>query len=164
MALTWPEYEQRLSEIKSLRRRGELSAKQAYEQHMGLLASANPSYRAQPLPRFEIEGGIEFKKVWYRPAERRTGQVFELAYNNVGSLYIGDEVIVFQGDQQILISNPRLVTFSRQGPDLVNNWVKLVYGDPSAPEVAFFADGRYKGWAGVLGGTRRIFDTLSLFV
>ena len=59
-----------------------------------------------------------------------------------------------------MITNVRAVSYGKQGRDFVNNWVKVEYGDGSAPSSAYFADGSLLGWGGILGGTKRILDAI----
>jgi hypothetical protein len=42
----------------------------------------------------------------------------------------------------------------------VNNWVKIDY---QKGKTAFFADGSWLGWGGILGGTRKILDAVRHF-
>jgi hypothetical protein len=131
---------------------------------MRLLSEANPRPELEIRPRLEISGGWAIKNVWYLPAERGVANPALPTYNDVGVLHIGDDAVVFDGERQIVIENPRLVTYSRQGSNLINNWVKVVYGSGETPEVALFADGRFGGWGGLLGGTKRIFEAIEPLV
>lgn len=102
-----------------------------------------------------------FRQVWYLPGENRWQDRRLLAYRDVGWLVVSDHAIEFQGRVwQLTISQPRSVSIGKQGRDFINNWVRIEYGSGPTPDVAFFADGRWLGWSGLLGGTRRILDAV----
>ncbi len=102
-----------------------------------------------------------FEPVWYLPSENRWRDRNPLAYRDVGRLIVSGRDIGFQGrGRKLAISHVRSVSIGRQGRDFLNDWVKVEYGSGSAPDIAFFADGRWLGWSGVLGGTRRILDAI----
>jgi hypothetical protein len=95
--------------------------------------------------------------VWYLPSENRWRDMNILAFRDSGRLVVGDDTLEFQGGKErVVISGVRRVSIGKQGRDFVNDWVKVEYGDPASPSTAFFADGRFLGWGGVFGGTRRI--------
>lgn len=98
-----------------------------------------------------------FEPVWYLPSENRWRDRNPLAFKDVGRLTISDHAIEFQSrGQEVAVSQIRSVSIGKQGRDFVNEWVKIEYGPRPAPAFAFFADGRWLGWGGVLGGTKRI--------
>jgi len=99
-----------------------------------------------------------FKKVWHLPEENSWKSTNLLAMKDVGRLSIANGKITFAGaDSDIEISNIQNIQYGKQGRDFVNNWVKVEYENG---KTAFFADGRWLGWKGILGGTRKIQQSL----
>jgi hypothetical protein len=95
-----------------------------------------------------------FNKVWFLPEENTWRQMNFLAMRDRGRLTVRDDSIEFLGKKgRVVITSVRRITFGKQGRDFVNNWVKIEYG---AGSTAFFADGRWLGWGGIFGGTKRI--------
>jgi hypothetical protein len=96
---------------------------------------------------------INFDRVWYLSCERTWQDGKLAAYDDIWRLICESNQLEFIGiKNHVLISNVQQVTYRKQGRDFVNNWVKVEYDD----KVAFFADGRLLGWAGIFGGTRKI--------
>lgn len=99
-----------------------------------------------------------FKKTWYLPEERSWKSLNLMAMKDVGDLMISEGHIKFLGaDNNIETSNIQNISYGKQGRDFVNSWVKVEYDDGKA---AFFANGRWLGWKGILGGTKKIKDAL----
>lgn len=113
-----------------------------------------------------------FDPVWYRSEPsircRRLGP-FRLppfrAYEDTGRLVISARSAEFDGRRgRVLIADVKRVTYVDlvviDPPRWVMNtkWVRIDFG---AAETAMFMDGRRRGWAGVFGGTRRIFEGAS---
>lgn len=99
----------------------------------------------------------QFNSVWYLPAENEWRDLNLLAFKDNGRLLVRDDSLEFQGAKgSVAITNVRRVSLGKQGRDFVNDWVKIEYGDGAAPSTAFFADGSWLGWGGILGGTKRI--------
>lgn len=102
-------------------------------------------------------GAQVFEPVWYLPTENRCRDWNPLAFKDLGRLIVCDHAIEFQGrGQKVAVSQIRSVSIGKQGRDFVNDWVKVEYGPGPTPATAFFADGRWLGWSGVLGGTKKI--------
>jgi hypothetical protein len=100
-----------------------------------------------------------FDTVWYLPAENRWRDLNVLAYRDVGILTIYTDSMEFKGkNETILIRSVQRVSYGKQGRDFVNNWVRVEYGAGVTPSVAFFADGSWRGWGGIFGGTKRILE------
>jgi hypothetical protein len=99
-----------------------------------------------------------FKSVWYLPEENRWRDMQIMAMRDKGTLVVSDRGAEFTGGRgRVVITDVKRVHFGKQGRDVVNNWVRIDYGDG---RMAFFADGSGLGWGGVLGGTRRILEAM----
>lgn len=99
-----------------------------------------------------------YKKIWHLPEENSWKSFNLMAMKDVGDLMITDSNINFIGtDNNIEIANIQNITYGKQGRDFVNNWVKVEYDNG---KTAFFADGRWLGWKGILGGTKKIQQSL----
>lgn len=106
-----------------------------------------------------------FDSVWYLPAENKWRDLNMAAFKDSGSLIVRDDSVEFQGEKErVVITHVRRISFGKQGRDFVNNWVKIEYGDGALPSSAFFADGSWLGWGGLLGGTKRILDAVQHLV
>lgn len=104
---------------------------------------------------------VQFEKVWYRPDESRWRDMEVVAFKDSGRLVVRADSLEFYGKaNHVLVAGARSVALVKQGRDFVNDWVRIEYGDPAAPATAFFADGSWLGWGGILGGTRRIYDAV----
>jgi hypothetical protein len=104
---------------------------------------------------------LVFENVWFLPSENRWRDLNLLAHRDTGKLTVKEKSIEFRGKKEaVVITNVRAVSYGKQGRDFVNNWVKVEYGDGSAPSSAYFADGSLLGWGGILGGTKRILDAI----
>ena len=69
-------------------------------------------------------------------------------------LIVHDAGLQYNGRRgTVYIQGITRVTVRKRGPDFVNDWVHVEYGQGL---IAFFADGSWLGWGGVLGGTRKI--------
>jgi hypothetical protein len=100
-----------------------------------------------------------FDNVWYSP-RKKWYDLHLLTYRDVGRLTIKETSIEFQGrGQTLVLENVQRISYGKQGRDFVNNWVRVVYGDAESPSTALFADGSTMGWGGVLGGTKRLFES-----
>ncbi|HEY0070427.1 MAG TPA: hypothetical protein VGE04_10710 [Chloroflexia bacterium] len=100
-----------------------------------------------------------YRSVWYRWKPKKLWNLF--APQGVGTLRISRSYIYYSGRAHsvlIPISDINRISMGKQGADFINKWVKIEYG---AGKVAYFADGRFLGWRGILGGTRRLLDRLT---
>ncbi|HVF99523.1 MAG TPA: hypothetical protein VND68_06770 [Chloroflexia bacterium] len=100
------------------------------------------------------------KSVWYRWSSKRIWTPF--APQDVGTLLITRRYLEYSSRRRnvrIPIADISSISMGRQGSDWINKWVKVEYG---REKVAYFADGRFLGWRGILGGTRRLLDRLKL--
>ena len=99
-----------------------------------------------------------FDTVWYLPVENTAGDFNFLAYRDTGQLIVHDAGLQYNGGKGTLyIQGISRVTIGKQGRDFVNDWVRVEYGQG---QTAFFADGSWLGWGGMLGGTRKIADAV----
>jgi hypothetical protein len=102
-------------------------------------------------------GAQEFQSVWYLAHANRWLDFNLLAYHDIGTLTVRENMAEFKGTKRtVLIEDIQRVSFGKQGRDFVNNWVKIEYGKSELPSVAYFADGTSRGWGGIYGGTERI--------
>ena len=99
----------------------------------------------------------QFNSVWYLPAENKWRDLNMRAFRDTGRLIVRDDSVEFQGKKErVVITHVRRVSFGKQGRDFVNDWVKIEYGNDAMTSTAFFADGSWLGWGGILGGTKSI--------
>jgi hypothetical protein len=104
---------------------------------------------------------IVFNTVWYLPSENTWGNFNPLAFRDAGRLMVRADSLEFVGSKNhVLVEGIRRVTIGKQGRDFVNQWVKVDYGKDSQ---AFFADGGWLGWGGLIGGTQKIYAALYRF-
>lgn len=105
---------------------------------------------------------LQFETVWYRPDESRWRDLEFVAYRDSGRLVVRADSLEFDGKAgRVRVANVRGVSLVKQGRDFINDWVRIEYGDAAgAAATAFFADGSWLGWGGVLGGTRRLFEAV----
>lgn len=95
-----------------------------------------------------------FSKIWYLPEENSWKDLNMLAMKDSGTLVVEDGLLVFTGKKEtVKISEIEKVSYGKQGRDSVNNWVKIEY---RGGKEAFFADGSFLGWGGMLGGTKKV--------
>ena len=98
--------------------------------------------------------------VWYRWSPKRLWTPF--APQDVGTLLVTPRYLEYSSRRRsvrIPIAGISTISMGRQGSDWINKWVKVEYG---RDKVAYFADGRFMGWRGILGGTRRLLERLEL--
>jgi hypothetical protein len=106
-----------------------------------------------------------FEKVWYLPDVNRWRDLNILAFRDVGTLTLDDNLIIFEGKKgKVEIRNVKRVSIGKQGRDFVNDWVKVEYEEGSNPLTAFFADGTRLGWSGMFGGTKKILAEIENFI
>ena len=104
---------------------------------------------------------LQFENVWYRPDESSWRNFELVAFKDSGRLVVRADSLEFHGRAgSVRITNARSVALAKQGRDFINDWVRIEYGDPARPATAFFADGSWLGWGGILGGTRRIYEAV----
>jgi hypothetical protein len=103
--------------------------------------------------------------IWYRenaPKERSLEDAFK---RDRGKLLIGDKSIEYSGKKNnFKIENIQALHFGLQGSDPVNPYIKVTFSHDGSTKTAYFADGKFFGYAGVLGGTYRIFKRLITLV
>lgn len=101
--------------------------------------------------------------VWYLPSENTWKEFNLLAMRDSGTLSIRKGELIFKGkkSQEVTIKNIQSISYGKQGRDFVNNWVKIEFvSDKSEKEIAFFADGKLLGWAGIFGGTKTLLNKI----
>jgi hypothetical protein len=99
-----------------------------------------------------------FEKVWYLDKPNEWGDLKFKAFRDIGRLVLTDGYVDFIGRKEgIHITNIHNVSYSKQGRDFINNWVKIEY---DGGRTAYFADGSMLGWGGILGGTLKIFNAV----
>ncbi|HYO48537.1 MAG TPA: hypothetical protein VEW94_01700 [Chloroflexia bacterium] len=102
---------------------------------------------------------MQLNSVWYRAGAPSIWSI--PAYQDAGILIVADDAIEYIGKKKRLsipISTIERVVFGRQGIDWVNTWVAIEHGDG---DVTLFRDRGFLGWAGMLGGTKRIYDEIA---
>ena len=104
---------------------------------------------------------LQFESVWYRPDESSWRNFELVAFKDSGRLVVRADSLEFYGKSgRVHVANARSVALVKQGRDFINDWVRVEYGDAATPSTAFFADGSWFGWGGILGGTRRIYEAV----
>lgn len=99
-----------------------------------------------------------FQNVWYLPDENTWSDFHMMAYKDTGTLFLHADRIEFQGrKEKVILRDIKGIRYGKQGRDFMNSWVQVEYGEASK---AFFADGSYWGWGGVLGGTMSILNAV----
>jgi hypothetical protein len=97
--------------------------------------------------------------VWYRAGAPSIWSI--PTYQDAGTLVVASDAIYYIGKKRRLsipISTIERVVFGRQGIDWVNTWVAIEHG---AGDVTLFKDRGFLGWAGLIGGTRRIYNEIA---
>jgi hypothetical protein len=102
------------------------------------------------------------ENIWYLPAENTWKDFQVMAMKDIGTLFVYPNGLEFKGkDTDLAIKQALSVSYGKQGRDFINNWVKLEYYDNNNEiQQAYFADGNNRGWAGIFGGTKKIFNLL----
>ncbi len=104
-----------------------------------------------------------FESIWYWNGELRWLSLS--SYNDSGKLIIRRNRIEYHGSKTgvLVIENVRAVS---EASSLKNNWtwVKVEYGRKKDPQVAFFADGRYMGYASMFGGNKALIEAIRQLV
>ncbi len=102
------------------------------------------------------------ENAWYLPSENTWMDFQMMAMKDIGMLIIDKSGIVFRGNNtDLIITQISSIAYGKQGRDFINNWVKIEYMGPNnLPMQAYFADGNKAGWAGIFGGTKRIYNQL----
>ena len=93
-----------------------------------------------------------FSEIWYRPDEKNLFDL--LAYKDMGRLTIDHCRIIYSGrKERLTITRILKLDYCKIGRDFINNWVKIDYEAEGDRRSAYFADGGWMGWRGILGGT-----------
>lgn len=101
-------------------------------------------------------GNLTFYGVWYVPSEYDPNSFDLMRLRDTGTLVISQDSIQFRGKKNtVLIENIKRVSYGKG--DLVNSWVKILYGDDG---IALLADGNFLGWSGLFGGTKKILKAI----
>nr|WP_067061823.1 hypothetical protein [Mucilaginibacter sp. L294] len=103
-----------------------------------------------------------FTNIWYLPSKNTWKDFQVMAMKDIGTLRLYTHGCAYDGDQtNIKIAKIANVTYGKQGRDFINNWVKLEYYDHlNELKEAYFADGNKGGWAGIFGGTKKIYTLI----
>jgi len=93
------------------------------------------------------------KSVWYRSSSG----VGVPAYEDRGELTIEQGTIRFAGKKRSVLGRIRSVGRQQMG---TNRWVHVRYESDGETRDSYFMDSGLLGWAGVLGGNRRLAEEL----
>ena len=101
--------------------------------------------------------------VWYLSSKNTILGKRVMAMDDIGTLNIFPDGLSFKGQQtEVFIKQIVSISYGKQGRDFINNWVKVGYYDPNGEiTTIYFADGNNRGWSGIFGGTRKIFNLLN---
>ncbi|MGA3285148.1 MAG: hypothetical protein ABSD57_11915 [Verrucomicrobiota bacterium] len=99
-----------------------------------------------------------FKNVWYRPDEAGRRELMNAqAFTDRGTLVLEQGSLVFTGkNHTVRIIAANRIVFGKLKRGLFNNWVKIDYNQSTA----FFMDGKWLGWHGLLGGTKKLYSAI----
>ena len=102
-----------------------------------------------------------FPVAWFLDSENTWGDFHVLAYDDLGTLTVGDGELEFRGSKMATtIRHITRIALVRQGRDFINHWVKIDYVEGEVPATVYLADGSSRGWGGILGGTRRMYGAI----
>ena len=122
-------------------------------QHVAALAFWHASVPRAPCERGGpplVQARAFTTRVWYRSS---AGWFSIPAFERRGSLTIENGTIWFAGKEQGFSGRIRSVARKRMG---MNRWVHVRYETDGEVRDAYFLDSGLLGWAGVLGGNRRL--------
>lgn len=103
----------------------------------------------------------QFNGVWYRSSENQNVVALKNMQDR-GTLSIDGAELVFAGKkEQVRIADIHHIELGYQGVDRTQKWVIVSYG---AGQTAYLKDGRLLGWAGILGGTKKMCDVINASV
>src|SRR5712671_267148 len=103
--------------------------------------------------------------VWYRTHPMREVSLAEAFDRDRGTLKIEDHHLEFKSDKNnIMINNILRLRYGLAGNKGLNTWVHVTYNHDGAVQDAYFADGKFLGYFGILGGTKRIWNQVVKFV
>ena len=104
--------------------------------------------------------GTSFRNIWFRGKKRKN---LIQAFEDTGTLKIEHDSAEYVGKEcHLIMSNIRTVGYGKASLDPVNNWVMIEYWDGRRYDEAYFADGGGLGLDGILGGTKKMYDTIKL--
>ena len=106
---------------------------------------------------------INLENTWYLPTANTWKNPQIMAMKDIGTLTISTIGIMFNGgDTNLFINDIVSISYGKQGRDFINNWVKLEYYNKNNELTqAYFADGNNRGWSGIFGGTKKIYNLLT---
>jgi hypothetical protein len=97
--------------------------------------------------------------VWHRAGAPSIWSI--PAYQDAGTLIVADKAIEYIGKKRRLsipLSTIERVVLGRRGVDWVNTWLAIEHGGGDA---MLFKDRGFLGWAGLLGGNKRIYNEIA---
>lgn len=102
------------------------------------------------------------QNTWYLPSENNWKDFQMMAMKDIGILTVNKNGITFKGEKlNLMINQLHSISYGKQGRDFINNWVKIEYYDLNNElQQAYFADGNNRGWAGIFGGTKKLYNFL----
>jgi hypothetical protein len=116
-----------------------------------------PSHSAEPASTTADEK--TFESIWYWNGEIRW--LSWNSYNDSGKLIVRRNRLEYHGDKTgvLVIQNVRAVS---ETTSLKNTWtwVKVEYGRKKDLQTAYFADGRYMGYASIFGGNKSLIEAI----
>ena len=105
---------------------------------------------------------MTLENVGYLPSPNTWKELQPMAMKDIGILKISTGCVIFSGhDYNLVINDILTISYGKQGRDFINNWVKLEYYNKNNELTeAYFADGNNRGWSGIFGGTKKIYNIL----
>ncbi|MGY4535647.1 hypothetical protein ACVW0P_000041 [Mucilaginibacter sp. UYNi724] len=98
--------------------------------------------------------------VWFLPSKNTWKDFQVMAMKDIGTLCFYADGITFEGGEtNIKIKTIFEISYGKQGRDFINKWVKIkYYNHLDELSEAYFADGNNRGWSGILGGTKKMYN------
>lgn len=105
---------------------------------------------------------LSFSGIWFLESKNAFGNFKLAAMDDIGDVGCTESGIVFKGRKKTsVIRNITSLAYGKQGRDFYNNWIRITYGGNESTECVYIADGRFLGWSGVFGGTKKMYKALS---
>jgi hypothetical protein len=97
------------------------------------------------------------ESVWFLTSEIEVNPNRIVEIQDKGTLSLLDEEMVFKGKKyNVTITNIQDISFGVRGQKIKKFWIRVDFLTNSNPETIYLFDGRFLGWSGLLGGSKKI--------